>query len=79
MTTTVTTPLRASSPHRMRRSVIAALAGGAFIASTALVVNRIVDDDSRPVGVRVATETVDPGAATPLQGLEIGVIGVSGG
>ena len=75
MTTTVTTPLQGSSPHRIRRCVIAALVGGALIASTALVVNQIVDDDSRPVGVQGATETVNRGAAIPLHGLEIGVIG----
>ena len=75
MTTTVTNPLQATSPHRIRRIVMEVLAGGVLIASTALVVNRIVDDDSRPVGVQGATETVNRGAAIPLQGLEIGVIG----
>ena len=51
MTTTVTTKLPRSSPHRIRRNVFAALAAGALIASTALVVNRIVHDSS-PVAVQ---------------------------
>ena len=75
MTTTTATQLRGSPPHRVRRNVTAALVGGALLASAALVVNRIVDNDSRPVDVQGATETVNRGAAIPLQGLEIGVIG----
>ena len=46
MTTTTATQLRHSPPHRIRRNVTAALVGGALLASTALVVNRITDDDS---------------------------------
>ena len=65
MTTTVTTPLQGSSPHRIRRSVIAALVGGALIASTALLVNRLVDDDSRPTAAPpVAAATGIPSGAT---------------
>ena len=52
MTTTVTTKLPRSSPHRIRRNVFAALAAGALIVSTAFVVNRIVDDDFSPAAVQ---------------------------
>jgi hypothetical protein len=52
MTTTLTTKLPRSSPHRIRRNVCAALAAGALIASTALVANRIVDDASSPGAVQ---------------------------
>ena len=91
MTTTVTTPLRGSSPHRIRRSVIAALVGGALFASTAFAVNRILDNDSPPTAVNapnapsVASEAGIPGGATAADvcGGELGwvcaVAGLSSG
>src|SRR5687767_346590 len=76
MTTTISAQHPRSAPHRFRRDVIAALAGATLFAASALAMNRIIDDDSRPVGVQGATATVNPGAATPLQGIEVGVIGL---
>ena len=64
MTTTVTTPLQGTSPHRIRRIVMEVLAAGVLVASTALVVNRIVDADSATVPVQ-ASEAPSIQAATP--------------
>ncbi|MEO8692079.1 MAG: hypothetical protein ABI658_01105 [Acidimicrobiales bacterium] len=46
MTTTATTQFPGSSPRRIRRTVIAALAAGALIVSSGFAVNRIVGDPS---------------------------------
>ena len=50
MTTTIIAKLPRSSPHRFRRDLIAALAGATLFASSAFVVNRIVDDEPQRVG-----------------------------
>jgi hypothetical protein len=76
MTTTVTTKLQGSSPHRIRRSVIAALAGCALVASTALVVNRIVGDDSSSVAVQAPdAPSVSAAAASPAADVCSGGLG----
>ena len=71
MTTTTAAQLRHSPPHRIRRNVTAALVGGALLASTALVVNRITDDDSpRAVQATVSSApAVSAEAVAPQQRL----------
>ena len=65
MTTITTTKLHRSSPRRIRRNVIAALATAALLAPTALVVSRITDNDSD----RIAAVPVAPpmGQATTAE------------
>ncbi len=58
MTTTATARFPGSSPRRIRRTVIAALAAAVLIVSTGFAVNRIVGDPST-----VAVET--PNIASP--------------
>ena len=68
MTTTVTARLPRSSPHRMRRDLLAAMAGAALFASSAFVVSQISDDNSSHTAVAAAPHA--PSMAEVLRDLE---------
>ena len=74
MTTTATTQLRRSAPQRIRRNLTAVLAGGVLIASTALVVNRILDDEPLRVAAQPtvpSARSLDPAVTAPNMRLVI--------
>ena len=72
MTTTATTELHRPVPHRMRRTVIAALVAAALLAPTAFVVSRINDNDSHRIAAPTIGPVSAPAAAAPVCGGEFG-------